>query len=70
MKKVLIALVAAVSTVFTVASHNAVINGILIDSQDTTELIQATVKLLQANKDSTFVKGTTTDMNGVIFYLT
>ena len=65
MKKVLIALVAAVSTVFTVASHNAVINGILIDSQDTTELIQATVKLLQANKDSTFVKGTTTDMNGV-----
>ncbi len=65
MKKVLIALVAAVSTVFTMASHNAVINGILIDSQDTTELIQATVKLLQANKDSTFVKGTTTDMNGV-----
>ena len=43
----------------------AVINGVLVDSQDTTELIEATVRLLMANKDSTMVKGTTTDMNGV-----
>lgn len=47
------------------ASRAAVINGVLVDSQDTTELIEATVKLLMANKDSTMVKGTTTDMNGV-----
>ena len=65
MKKVLIALVVAVGSVFTMASHNAVINGVLVDSQDTTELIEATVRLLMANKDSTMVKGTTTDMNGV-----
>ena len=43
----------------------AVINGVLVDSQDTTELIEATVRLLTATKDSTLVKGTTTDMNGV-----
>ena len=43
----------------------AVINGVLVDSQDTTELMEATVRLLMANKDSTMVKGTTTDMNGV-----
>jgi hypothetical protein len=48
-----------------VHARDVVINGILIDSQDTTELMQATVRLLKANKDSTFVKGTTTDMNGV-----
>jgi hypothetical protein len=46
-------------------AHDAVINGVLVDSQDTTELLEATVKLLRANKDSTLVKGTTTDLNGV-----
>ena len=46
-------------------SRAAVINGILVDSQDTTELIEASVRLLMANKDSTLVKGTTTDVNGV-----
>ncbi len=46
-------------------AHAAVINGVLVDSQDTTELIEATVKLLKATKDSTMVKGTTTDLNGV-----
>jgi hypothetical protein len=48
----------------TLASQAAVINGMLVDSQDTTELIEATVKLLKATKDSTMVKGTTTDLNG------
>ncbi|MBR1934553.1 MAG: carboxypeptidase-like regulatory domain-containing protein, partial [Muribaculaceae bacterium] len=43
----------------------ATINGIVIDSSDSTGMIQATVKLLRANKDSTYIKGTSTDMNGV-----
>lgn len=64
MKKIL-SLLLAFCCLASVSARDTVINGILIDSQDTTELIQATVKLLQANKDSTFVKGTTTDMNGV-----
>ena len=43
----------------------AVINGILVDASDTSELMQASVALLQANKDSTYVTGTTSDENGV-----
>ena len=43
----------------------AVINGILVDATDTTELMQANVALLQMDKDSTYVKGTITDFNGV-----
>ena len=65
MKKFFIPLVVALSCVLPLATHAAVINGVLVDSQDTTELIEATVRLLMANKDSTMVKGTTTDMNGV-----
>ncbi len=65
MKKFLFPLVVAVSCLLPLATHAAVINGVLVDSQDTTELIEATVRLLMANKDSTMVKGTTTDMNGV-----
>ena len=64
MKKIL-SLLLALACLIPVASHAAVINGVLVDSQDTTELIEATVRLLMANKDSTMVKGTTTDMNGV-----
>ena len=45
--------------------HAAVINGILVDATDTTELMEATVRLVKAQKDSAFVKGTTTDLNGV-----
>jgi hypothetical protein len=48
-----------------ISAHDAVINGVLVDSQDTTELMEATVRLLMATKDSTMVKGTTTDLNGV-----
>ncbi len=64
MKKIAFILV-ALSCLLPVRAHAAVINGMLVDSQDTTGLIEATVKLLMANKDSTMVKGTTTDMNGV-----
>ena len=64
MKKI-ISLFIAVSCLFPLLSHAAVINGVLVDSQDTTEMVEATVRLLMANKDSTFVKGTTTDINGV-----
>ena len=46
-------------------SHATVINGILLDSQDTTALIEATVKLLANSKDSTMIKGTTTNLDGV-----
>ena len=64
MKKILFILIAA-GCLLPLASRAAVINGVLVDSQDTTELIEASVRLLMANKDSTLVKGTTTDMNGV-----
>ena len=64
MKKIL-SLLLVLGCLTTVHARDVVINGILIDSQDTTELMQATVRLLKANKDSTFVKGTTTDINGV-----
>ena len=41
------------------------INGMLVDATDTMPLIQATVKLLKIDKDSTLVKGVVTDDNGV-----
>ena len=47
------------------ASGASTINGIVVDVADTTELIGATVKVLRATKDSTMVKGTATDENGV-----
>ena len=64
MKKIF-TLLFAVALLAPMTLRAAVINGILVDSQDTTELIEATVKLLMPTKDSTLVKGTTTDLNGV-----
>ena len=64
MKKILLLLL-VLGCLSPVISRAAVINGVLVDSKDTTELIEATVRLLMANSDSTMVKGTTTDMNGV-----
>lgn len=61
----LISLAIALCCLLPISAHDAVINGVLVDSQDTTELMEATVRLLRATKDSTMVKGTTTDMNGV-----
>ena len=61
----LISLAIALCCLLPISAHDAVINGVLVDSQDTTELMEATVRLLMANKDSTMVKGTTTDLNGV-----
>ena len=46
-------------------ASSAIINGILVDSKDTTELMQANVALLRATKDSTYVTGTVTDLSGV-----
>ncbi|MBR6438329.1 MAG: carboxypeptidase-like regulatory domain-containing protein, partial [Bacteroidales bacterium] len=43
----------------------AVINGIVIDSSDSTELLQANIALLKTDKDSTYVDGTVADWNGV-----
>ena len=64
MKKI-VSLLLLLCCMTTMTSQGAIINGILVDSQDTTELIEATVKLLTTTKDSTLIKGTTTDMNGV-----
>ena len=61
----LISLAIALCCLLPISAHDAIINGVLVDSQDTTELMEATVRLLRATKDSTLVKGTTTDMNGV-----
>ena len=47
------------------SASSAIINGILVDAKDTTELMQANVALLQTDKDSTYVKSTVTDFNGV-----
>ena len=48
-----------------VAASAATINGIVVDAADTTELVGATVKLLRATPDSSFVAGTATDAHGV-----
>ena len=64
MKKIL-TLLLAVALLAPISSRAAVINGILVDATDTTTLIEATVRLLMPTKDSTLVKGTTTDFNGV-----
>ena len=64
MKKI-VSLLLLLCCLMPMITHGAIINGILVDSQDTTELIEATVKLLLPTKDSTMVKGTTTDLNGV-----
>ena len=61
----LISFAIALCCLLPISAHDAVINGVLVDSQDTTELMEATVRLLMATKDSTMVKGTTTDLNGV-----
>ena len=64
MKKIL-SLILFLGLLFPLGASATVINGMLLDSQDTTALIEATVRLLQNSKDSTLVKGTTTDVNGV-----
>ncbi|MBP5560884.1 MAG: TonB-dependent receptor [Muribaculaceae bacterium] len=58
-------LVLAVAMFAPATAWGAVINGILIDGDDTSPLPQATVRLLKANKDSTFVKALATDDNGL-----
>ncbi len=65
MKKIINALLLSLLCLVPLSSGAAIINGVLVDSQDTTELIEATVRLLKATKDSSLVKGTTTDLNGV-----
>ena len=64
MRKIL-SLVLALGLLCPLLSRAAVINGILLDSQDTTALIEATVRLLANNRDSTMIKGTTTNFDGV-----
>lgn len=61
MRKLVFAFFALLSVAVLQAS---IINGVLVDANDTTGLIGATVRLLKPNKDSTLVKGTTTDASG------
>ncbi|MBR5102259.1 MAG: outer membrane beta-barrel protein, partial [Muribaculaceae bacterium] len=63
MKRIFLFIICVISLVS--GANGAVINGIVVDASDTTELPQATVRLLRATKDSTFVKGLATDVNGV-----
>ena len=63
MKKLLTTLTVACMAVAAQAASS--LNGLLVDASDSLPLIAATVKLLKANKDSTFVKGTVTDTNGL-----
>ncbi len=58
-------LLIALALATALVGRSATINGMLVDATDTLGLIEATVKLVTATKDSTFVKGTTTDVNGV-----
>ena len=63
MRKLLLALCIA-CTVFG-SQAASTLNGLLVDASDSLPLIAATVKLLKANADSTYVKGTVTDENGL-----
>ena len=47
------------------AQAASTINGMLVDARDTTALIAATVKLLKAGRDSTYVDGVVTDTKGI-----
>lgn len=67
MKKLLLTL--AVVCVALGSQAASTLNGLLVDANDSLPLIAATVKLLKANKDSSYVKGTVTDENG-LFNLT
>ncbi len=67
MKKLLTTLTVVCMAV--AAQAASTLNGLLVDASDSLPLIAATVKLLKANKDSSFVKGTVTDGNG-LFNLT
>ena len=63
MRKLLLALCIA-CTVFG-SQAASTLNGLLVDASDSLPLVAATVKLLKANADSTYVKGTVTDENGL-----
>ncbi len=66
MKKIYRHIILIATLVVGVAANAASnINGLLVDANDTLPLIQATVKLLKTDKDSTLVKGVVTDDNGV-----
>ncbi|MCQ2287472.1 MAG: outer membrane beta-barrel protein [Muribaculaceae bacterium] len=62
MKKTILALIMLLTACMAQAAD---INGILLDANDTTALIGASVKLVKASKDSTLVKGAVTDVNGL-----
>ena len=53
MKKIFNVLLVSLCCLISLNSGATVINGVLLDSQDTTALIEATVKLLKAAATST-----------------
>ena len=54
----------AIMAAFALSADAAIITGKIIDDMDTLALTDATVRLLRANKDSTYVRGGTTGDDG------
>ena len=63
-RRFLTTLVCAVMALFLFTMSAITLSGRAIDSNDKSGLAGATVKLLKANKDSTLVKGVSTDIDG------
>lgn len=57
------ALTTLLSMIFALTA-SAKITGKLIDATDKSPIMEATIKLVKANRDSTFVNGSTTDLDG------
>lgn len=65
MKRIIIIVAITVAAWLGSVAQAATINGLLVDAGDTTALIAASVKLMKASPDSTYVSGTITDTNGL-----
>ena len=59
--RILVAMLAAIIAV----SANAKITGKIVDATDKSPLMEATLKLVKANRDSTFVNGATSNEDGL-----
>ncbi|MGM9804580.1 MAG: outer membrane beta-barrel protein [Muribaculaceae bacterium] len=57
-------LLAALMTMAVTLNVNAKITGKIVDADDQSPLIEATLKLVKASRDSTFVNGATSDVEG------
>lgn len=62
-KRHILAIIVALSSIFSVSISATNISGVVIDQKDNTSLPQSTIRLISA-RDSSFIKGTATDLNG------